>query len=100
METYNFINNHIAPDILNNYLRILANIEKKYLKLESERNMTMQHLGILRNLIISADKARNSCYPDLVRILQIIENNDPCYDTGQVELCGQEDCLWRGKCDS
>jgi len=36
---------------------------------------------------------------DLVRSLQQTEGNIACLQTGQVESCGQEGCLWREACD-
>jgi len=36
---------------------------------------------------------------DLVRSLQQTEGNTACFQTGQVESCGQEGCLWREDCD-
>jgi hypothetical protein len=35
---------------------------------------------------------------ELVRAIQKIEENDPCFETGKSEICGQESCLWREDC--
>ena len=35
---------------------------------------------------------------ELVHTLQIDEGNQACFQTGQVETCGQEHCLWRQDC--
>ena len=36
---------------------------------------------------------------DLVRAIQQAENNDICFETGQANTCGQQDCLWREDCE-
>ena len=35
---------------------------------------------------------------EIIRIMQGQEGNDPCYETGQAAVCGQEECLWRDDC--
>ena len=35
---------------------------------------------------------------ELVRAIQQAENNDVCFETGQSDTCGQDDCLWREDC--
>jgi hypothetical protein len=35
---------------------------------------------------------------DLVRAIQDAEGNDPCFDTGKKDVCGQDACLWRKDC--
>jgi hypothetical protein len=35
---------------------------------------------------------------DIVRAIQTAEGNNDCFDTGQAENCGQNDCLWRDDC--
>lgn len=35
---------------------------------------------------------------EMVRAIQSDEGNNPCYDTGQAENCGQNSCLWRDDC--
>ena len=36
---------------------------------------------------------------ELVHTLQIDEGNQACFQTGQMETCGQEHCLWRQGCN-
>lgn len=36
---------------------------------------------------------------ELIRAIQQTEDNQPCYDTGQSEQCGQHNCCWRDDCD-
>jgi hypothetical protein len=35
---------------------------------------------------------------ELVRTMQRQEGNQACFNTGQVNTCGQEQCLWRADC--
>lgn len=35
---------------------------------------------------------------DIVRAIQTGEGNDPCFQTGAKEICGQYECLWRPDC--
>ena len=35
---------------------------------------------------------------ELVQAIQMIEGNEPCYNTGKSVECGQENCLWRDDC--
>lgn len=35
---------------------------------------------------------------ELVRAIQLAEGNETCFESGQVEACGQSDCLWRDDC--
>lgn len=35
---------------------------------------------------------------ELVRSLQQAEGNAACFQTGQVDSCGQDGCLWRTAC--
>ena len=35
---------------------------------------------------------------DLVRAIQQAEHNDDCFETGKVDLCRQDECLWREDC--
>ena len=35
---------------------------------------------------------------ELIRSIQKAEANEECFDTGKVQLCGQEECLWREDC--
>jgi len=36
---------------------------------------------------------------ELVRAIQEVEGNYTCFETGQVNSCGQDACLWREDCD-
>ena len=36
---------------------------------------------------------------DLVKAIQIAEQNDPCFETGKSSTCEQEGCLWREDCE-
>ncbi len=36
---------------------------------------------------------------ELIQKVQVAEGNDPCYNTGQVDTCGQDDCCWREDCN-
>jgi len=44
---------------------------------------------------ITAGKMKKA---ELVRAIQQIERNDPCFETGISVTCGQEGCLWREDC--
>ena len=35
---------------------------------------------------------------ELIKAVQAAENNDACFETGQVNTCGQDACLWREEC--
>lgn len=35
---------------------------------------------------------------ELVRTIQKLENNEPCFETGKAKICGQPECLWREDC--
>ena len=35
---------------------------------------------------------------DLIRAIQREEGNESCFDTGQADVCGQDQCLWRDDC--
>lgn len=35
---------------------------------------------------------------DLIRAMQTQEGNNPCFNTGQAQRCGQKDCLWLDDC--
>lgn len=36
---------------------------------------------------------------ELIRAIQQAEGNEICFETGQMESCGQEACLWRSDCN-
>lgn len=35
---------------------------------------------------------------DLIRSIQVAEDNIPCFGTERVQYCGEERCLWRDDC--
>lgn len=35
---------------------------------------------------------------ELIRCIQKQEGNTECFNTGQVNSCGQDQCLWRSDC--
>ena len=35
---------------------------------------------------------------DLIRAIQKVEGNNPCYATASVQTCGQMNCQWRTDC--
>ncbi len=35
---------------------------------------------------------------DMIRAIQQAEGNEDCFETGKVDVCGQDRCLWRGDC--
>jgi len=43
-------------------------------------------------------KAMNMGKTELIRAIQLTEGNQPCFNTLQVEECGQDNCLWREDC--
>lgn len=36
---------------------------------------------------------------DLIRSIQLAEDNPQCFSTGFSNQCGQEQCMWRSDCD-
>jgi hypothetical protein len=44
---------------------------------------------------IKAGKMKKS---ELIRNIQQAEGNNPCFDTGNADRCGQQECLWREDC--
>lgn len=58
------------------------------MKLDEIREIARQHN-------IKAGKMRKA---DLVRAIQQAEGNQVCFDTGKVDTCGQDACLWREDC--
>ena len=43
-------------------------------------------------------KAGSMKKAELIRTMQVAEGNEGCYETGQADVCGQEQCLWRDDC--
>lgn len=37
---------------------------------------------------------------DLIREIQTLENNIPCFGSGRIETCEEHGCLWREDCSS
>jgi hypothetical protein len=35
---------------------------------------------------------------ELIRAIQQAEHNEACFETGRVDSCGQDLCLWREDC--
>jgi hypothetical protein len=35
---------------------------------------------------------------ELVRAIQLAEQNDPCFETGKSDVCRQDSCAWREDC--
>ena len=59
------------------------------MKLEEIKEIAKQH-------DIKAGKMKKA---ELVRAIQLAEQNDPCFETGQAATCGQGGCLWRSDCN-
>lgn len=58
------------------------------MKLDEIREIAKQH-GIKTGRMKKAE---------LIRAIQHMEKNNPCFDTGKSSSCGQEGCLWREDC--
>lgn len=58
------------------------------LKLEEIKAIAQQHN-------IKAGKMKKS---ELVRAIQSAEGNEPCFEAGRTEVCGQMSCSWREMC--
>jgi len=58
------------------------------MKLEEIKNIAKRH-------DIKVGKLKKA---ELVRAIQSAEQNDACFETGQVSECGQAGCLWRADC--
>lgn len=43
-------------------------------------------------------KAMTMGKTELIRGIQLAEGNQPCFNTLNVEECGQHNCLWREDC--
>lgn len=59
------------------------------MKLEEVKEIAKQHN-------IKAGKLKKA---ELVRAIQLAEQNDPCFETGKASECEQEECLWRTDCN-
>jgi hypothetical protein len=51
---------------------------------------------IAKEMGLKASKIKKA---DLVRMIQKAENNNPCFQTGAANSCGQENCLWLSDCN-
>lgn len=58
------------------------------MKLEQIKTIAQQHS-------IKAGKMKKS---ELVRAIQSAEGNEPCFEAGKAESCGQSGCCWRAIC--
>jgi hypothetical protein len=58
------------------------------MKLEDIKEIAKQHN-------IKVGKLKKT---ELVRAIQVAENNNVCFETGQASECGQAECLWRADC--
>ena len=52
--------------------------------------------AIAKDRGISPAKLRKA---ELIRAIQCEENNNPCFATEHVKVCGQENCLWLVDCE-
>ncbi len=52
--------------------------------------------AIAKKMGISAGKMKKA---DLIRTIQQTEGNTPCFQTGNMDTCGQENCCWRSDCN-
>jgi hypothetical protein len=50
---------------------------------------------VAKELGIKAGKMKKV---DLVREIQRAEGNEACYNSGKVDVCGQDGCAWRSDC--
>lgn len=50
---------------------------------------------IAKQFGITAGKMKKA---ELVRAIQQSERNEPCFETGKVDICQQVSCLWREDC--
>ena len=58
--------------------------------------MTVNEIKIIaKKMGIKAGKMKKA---DLVRTIQSTEGNTPCFQTGVMATCGQENCCWRSDC--
>ena len=58
------------------------------MKLEEIKEIAKQHE-------IKVGKMKKA---ELVRAIQAAEHNEICFETGQADACGQEECLWKQDC--
>ena len=59
--------------------------------------MTVKEIqGIAEKMGLKPSKMKKT---ELVRMIQKTEENTPCFQTGAVSSCGQENCLWFSDCN-
>jgi hypothetical protein len=69
--------------------------EQKYRKGRRE-NMKLEEIReIAKKIGLNLGKQKKA---DSIRTIQNAEGNDPCFDTGKKNVCGQDSCLWREDC--
>ncbi|KPJ98563.1 MAG: SAP domain-containing protein [Desulfobacterales bacterium SG8_35] len=58
--------------------------------------MTVKEIKtVAKKMGIQAGKMKKT---DLVRTIQAAEGNMPCFQTGVLSSCDQENCCWRSDC--
>lgn len=59
--------------------------------------MTVKEIkSIARKMGLEAGKMKKA---DLILSIQTAEGNTPCFQTGEANSCGQDNCLWRADCN-
>jgi hypothetical protein len=53
-------------------------------------------LDIARKMGLKVGKMKKA---DMVLSIQTAEGNNPCFQTGETNSCGQNNCLWRADCN-
>jgi hypothetical protein len=58
--------------------------------------MTVKEIKVIaRRMGLQAGKMKKAA---LIRTIQAAEGNNPCFQTGAMESCDQENCCWRSDC--
>ena len=52
--------------------------------------------AVAKNLGVNPGKMKKE---ELIRTIQLAEDNPQCFNTNFSQQCGQEECLWLGDCD-
>ena len=50
---------------------------------------------IAKSYDIKAGKMKKA---DLIKAIQVAEGNIPCFETGKLDECEQDECVWREDC--
>jgi hypothetical protein len=59
--------------------------------------MTVKEIqGIAEKMGLKTNKMKKV---ELVRLIQVTERNNPCFQTGSANSCGQMNCLWLSDCN-